>query len=83
MLTQGMTRAEAISKYGWIVPVPFTNRTAAEAADIYVQLRADGELIDKSDIYIAGTARSLGVPLVANDEHLAAIDDLDFETYRE
>jgi tRNA(fMet)-specific endonuclease VapC len=83
MITQGMTREEAMSKYEWVEPVPFTNETAAEAADIYVELRADGEMINKSDIYIAGTARSLGVSLVVNDDHFAAIEDLDVETYRE
>lgn len=82
MLTQEMTRAEATSKYEWVEPVPFTNDTAAEAAEIYVELRADGELINKSDIYIAGTARSLGVPLVVGDNHFEAIDGLDVETYR-
>jgi len=59
MITQEMTQAEAMSKYEWVQPVPFTNETAAEAADIYVSLRADGEMINKSDIYIAGTARSV------------------------
>lgn len=82
MLTQEMPRAEAMSKYEWVEPVPFANDTAAEAAEIYVELRADGEPINKSDIYIAGTARSLGVPLVVGDDHFEAIDGLDVETYR-
>jgi predicted nucleic acid-binding protein len=83
MITQEMTHEEAMSKYEWVKPVPFTHETAAEAADIYVELRADGEMINKSDIYIAGTARSLGVSLVVNDNHFAAIEDLDIETYRQ
>ncbi len=82
MITQDMTHEEAVSKYEWVKPVPFTNETAVEAAEIYVELRADGEMINKSDIYIAGTARSLGVSLVVNDDHFAAIEDLDVETYR-
>ena len=82
MITQDMTQEEAMSKYEWVEPVPFTNETAAEAAEIYVELRADGEMINRSDIYIAGTARSLGVSLVVNDDHFAAIEDLDVETYR-
>ena len=36
----------------------------------------------KEDVYIAGTARSLGVPLVVSDDYFAAIEDLDGETYR-
>jgi tRNA(fMet)-specific endonuclease VapC len=83
MLTQDMTREEALSKYEWVKPVPFTTDTAAEAAEIYVELRADGELINRSDIYIAGTARSLGVSLVVGDNHFEAVDDLDVETYRD
>lgn len=83
MITQEMTREEAMAKYEWVEPIPFTSEIAAEAADIYVELRAGGEMINKSDIYIAGTARSLGVSLVASDDHFAAIDDLVVETYRE
>lgn len=81
MLTRDMTREEAMSKYEWVKSVPFTTDTAAEAAAIYVELRADGEVINKSDIYIAGTARSLRVPLVADDEHFEAVDGLDVERY--
>jgi len=83
MITQEMTQAEAMSKYEWVQPVPFTNETAAEAAEIYVTLRADGEMITKSDIYIAGTARSLGVPLVVDDTDFAAVEELRIERYRE
>ena len=83
MITQDMTQEEAMSKYEWVEPVPFTNETAAEAAEIYVELRADGEMINRSDIYIAGTARSLGVSLVVNDNHFIAIEDLEVEMYRE
>lgn len=83
MLTQEMTREETMAKYEWVEPTPFTDETAAEAAEIYVELRADGEMINKSDIYIAATARSLGVPLVVADDHFDSIDGLDVETYRE
>ncbi|QKY16809.1 PIN domain-containing protein [Halorubrum sp. CBA1229] len=82
MITREMTREEATSKYEWVEPVPFTNETAAEAAAIYVELRADGAMINKSDIYIAGTARSLGVPLVVGDDHFDAVGELQVETYR-
>ncbi|AZH25892.1 type II toxin-antitoxin system VapC family toxin [Haloplanus aerogenes] len=82
MITQEMPQEEAMSKYEWVEPVSFTNTAAAEAAKIYAELRADGEMINKSDIYIAGTARSLGVPLVVGDDHFSSIDDLDIETYR-
>ena len=82
MLTSDMSREESMSKYGWVQRVPFTNETAAEAAEIYVELRDAGETINRSDIYVAGTARSLGVPLVVADEHFGAVDDLAVETYR-
>jgi len=82
MITQDMTPEEAMSKYEWVEPVPFRNETAVEAAEIYVELRADGEMINKSDIYIAGTARSLGVPLVVGDDHFRTVNDIDVETYR-
>ncbi len=72
-----------MSKYEWVESVPFTNETAAEAAAIYAELRADGEMINRRDIYIAGTARSLGVPLVTSDDHFATVEELDVETYRE
>lgn len=83
MIAQDMTQEEAMAKYEWVEPVAFTNETAAEAAEIYVELRTNGEMINRSDIYIAGTARALGVPLVVGDSHLGAIDGLDVETYRE
>lgn len=82
MLTRDMTREQAMSKYEWVEDVPFTNEIAAEAAEIYVQLREDGNIIPKSDIYTAGTARSLGVPLVVSDTHFDSVDCLDVETYR-
>jgi len=40
-------------------------------------------MINKSDIYIAGTARSLGVPLVVDDTDFAAVEELRIERYRE
>jgi len=81
MITREMTQEEAMSKYEWVEPVPFTNETAAEAAEIYAELRNDGEMVNKSDIYIAGTARSLGVPLVVGDYDFGAVSGLDVETY--
>lgn len=83
MVTQEMTRQEAMSKYEWMDPVPFTDTAAAEAAEIYAELRAAGQMVNKSDIYIAGTARSLGVPLVVGDDDFSVIDGLNVETYRE
>jgi len=82
MITRDMTREAAISKYEWVEPVAFTNDAAAEAADIYAELRSNGEMINKSDIYIAGTARNLGVPLVVADNDFAAVSELDIETYQ-
>lgn len=82
MITQEMAQEEALSKYEWVEPVPFTDETAAEAAEIYAELRDDYEMVNKSDIYIAGTARSLGVPIVVGDNDFGAVNGLDIETYR-
>jgi predicted nucleic acid-binding protein len=82
MITQDMAQTEAISKYAWVDPVLFTNEIAAEAAEIYVDLRGDGAMINKIDIYVAATARSLGVPLVVADDDFGTVDDLAVETYR-
>lgn len=83
ILTQRMSREAARSKYDWVEAVPFRNEDAAEAAEIYVELRESGEMIDKSDIYVAGTARSLGVPIVAGDSHFEVVPGLTTELYRE
>lgn len=81
MLTQDMTREEAMTKYEWVETFAFTDDSAAEAAEIYVQLRQAGNLIPRSDIYIAGTARSEGIPLLTRDGHFERIEGLDVETY--
>lgn len=81
MVTQEMNRQEAMAKYEWVDAIPFKNSTAAEAAEIYVQLRAKGEMINKSDIYVAGTAREIGIPLVTADSDFETIDGLDVEFY--
>jgi len=83
LLTQEMTRTEATSKYEWVEPAPFTNDAAAEAAAVYAELQDAGATIDRSDTYIAGTARSLGVPLVAGDDDFEIVEGLTVETYRE
>lgn len=81
MITQDMSREATTSKYEWVEPVPFTNDAAAEAAEIYVQLRAGGDMINKSDIYIAGSARSVGATLVVSDDDFAAVEGLSVERY--
>ena len=42
-----------MSKYEWVEPVPFTNEAATEAAELRVELGADGGIIDESDVHIA------------------------------
>lgn len=81
VVTQGMTREEAMTKYEWVDAIPFTDDTAAEAAEIYAELRDAGALINRSDIHIAGTARSLGVPLVTDDGDFDCVDGLGVESY--
>jgi len=82
MVTQGMTREGAMSKYAWVTAVPFSNEIASEAASLYAELRERGGMINRSDIYIAATARSLGVPLLTADDDFDAVDNLTVETYR-
>lgn len=81
MHTQDMTVEEAQTKYEWVEALAFTRDCGAQAAEIYVRLREEGELIPRSDIYIAGTAMSAGVPIVTRDRHFDRIDGLDVETY--
>lgn len=81
VVTRDMNLTEVTTKYEWVEAVPFTNDAAADAAEIYAALRDEGQLINRSDIYIAGTARSLDSPLVANDGHFERIDGLDVESY--
>jgi predicted nucleic acid-binding protein len=57
-ITQDTTGAEVRSKYEWVTSVPFTDEAAAEATEIHVELRSSGEIINRGDIHIAGTARS-------------------------
>lgn len=83
MTTQEMTQSKARSKYEWVESVPFTDEIAAEAAEIYAELRSDGAMINRSDIYVAGTARSLGVSIVTADDHFDAVCGLDVESYRD
>lgn len=57
VLTQDMTLEDAMSKYEWVEAVPCTNDTAAEAAEIYVELRENGQLLNTDDVYIARAVR--------------------------
>ena len=82
LIGQDMTSKEAMSKCEWVEPVPFTNEAATEAAELRVELGADGGMIDESDVYIAGTARSPGASLVVGTDHFGAVDGLTVETYR-
>lgn len=81
MHTQDMTREEAQTKYEWVEALAFTRDCGARAAETYERLRREGKLIPRSDIYIAGTAMSTGVPLVTRDGHFDRIEGLDVETY--
>jgi predicted nucleic acid-binding protein len=82
-VTTEMDREAVLSKYAWVRTVPFTNEAAAEAAKIRATLRSRGTPIDKSDTYIAGTARAFDVPLVTADDHFERIDDLQVELYEQ
>lgn len=80
-VTADMDREAVLSKYGWLRSIPFTNEAAVEAAAIRATLRSRGEPINKSDTYIAGTARAFDVPLVTGDSGFNSVDRLSVEHY--
>ncbi|WP_135824847.1 PIN domain-containing protein [Halorussus ruber] len=80
--TTDLSREEVKSKYGWVRAVPFTDEAAVETAAIRATLSSRGQKINASDTYIAGTARSLDVPLVTADGDFEKVDDLEIENYR-
>lgn len=80
-LMTDMDREAVLAKYGWLRSVPFTNEAAVEAAEINATLRSRGISSNKSDLYIAGTARAFDVTLLTGDSDFENVDRLTVERY--
>jgi len=81
--TTEFDREEIKAKYGWVRAVPFTDEAAVETAAIRSTLDSRGRKINRSDTYIAGTARAFDVPLVTGDRDFERVDGLEVENYRD
>lgn len=57
-------------------PLPLTNDSAQDAAQIHAELLGQGNRIQLPDVLNAATARSADATLVATDGHFERIDDL-------
>jgi tRNA(fMet)-specific endonuclease VapC len=68
-------------KLQWIEPLPFTDASAREAAQIEGELKAAGTPINQMDILIAGTVRHAGMPLVTKDGHFERVESLEVLDY--
>ncbi|MFC7157918.1 PIN domain-containing protein [Halomarina halobia] len=76
------TTEEAVARFGWTTPQPITHGISIEVARLQADRMRAGTSIKTADAYIAATARSLDVPLIAHDDHFERIDGLDVLTYR-
>lgn len=81
--TTDLGREEVKAKYGWVRAIPFTDEAAVETAAIRSTLSSRGQKINAIDTYIAGTARTLDVPLVTGDRDFGKVDGLEVEYYRD
>ena len=86
-LYRGGTRSgfdveEIASDFDWIEPVPFSEPTAREAAEIYASLMDAGRPINSADVLVAATVREASGVLVTSDTDFEAVDNLDVVTYR-
>lgn len=62
--------------------LPFDLPASREAAEIYVALRRDGQLLEDADIIIGGIALANNCVLVTNNtKHYARITGLDLENW--
>lgn len=73
---------ELASDFDWLEPVPFTEPTAREAAEIYASLMDRGKPINSIDVLIAATARETGGTLVTADSDFEEVRNLDVVNYR-
>ena len=67
----------------WLERLPFTDASAREAVAVERELKADGELINRLDVLIAGVVREVGAELVTRDKHFCAVDALEVVEYAE
>ena len=64
--------------------LPFTQKVADVAAEVYADLRKSGQPIDDIDLLIAGTALANGLILVTdNRKHFERIAQLEVENWAE
>ena len=62
--------------------LPLTDEIVVRAAEIYADLRKQGELISDADILIAASALVHGLGIITNNEnHFKRIMDLQFENW--
>lgn len=67
----------------WVEHLDYDRAHALEGARIRQELSEDGRRIQHPDMMLAGTARSLGVPVVTADADFERVDGLAVENYRE
>ena len=65
----------------WVEPLEFDLTAAREAAQITVELRADGAPINAGAVLIAGTCRRHGATLVTRDDDFSTVDRLETVSY--
>lgn len=67
----------------WVERLDYDRSHALEAARIRRELEGTGQRIQHPDMMIAGTARSLDVPVVSADRGFERVDGLTVENHRE
>jgi len=67
----------------WVERLDYDRAHALEGARIRQELAENGRRIQHPDMMLAGTARSLGVPVVTADADFERVDGLAVENYRE
>lgn len=78
----GYDADEVASDFDWLEPMPFTESTAREAAEIYASLMDRGKPINSIDVLVAATARETGGTLVTADSDFDDVRNLDVVNYR-
>ena len=73
--------ADLIEQLSWADHLPFTPRSAREAALIDGELEQSGQKINLGDVLIAGTVREADGTIVTRDSHFEHVDDLDVKIY--
>lgn len=80
---EGRDPAQVDRQLPWVEQLEYSQTHALEGAKIRQELERKGQRIQHPDMMLAGTARSLGIPVVTADNGFDRIEDLDVENYRE